>query len=91
MLILRLGAIAPQERPNAGGDTCLQGEGLETISKTLRSHSQPNALDFVYQQVPKFSQNKRADQTTDRRFLEFEARVRMGGSLSDESVPVLRA
>ena len=91
----RMDTIARRICLDAGGDTFPQGEDADTISETLRNYCRPDTIDYVYQQITKFSRYKRTDQTVERRRLDFdvlrhdaEARVITGGSFLDRSVSI---
>ena len=64
--------IARQVCLNAGGDNFTQGADAENILKVLRSYLQPDALGRMRQRATKSSQNKRADQPTERYLLEYD-------------------
>ena len=68
----------------------------QQISRTLRGRFAPDATDAIYQDVAKFMNFKRVDQTVDTYLMEFdvmrekaEARMGMGHGFPDEFASVL--
>ena len=96
-LILRMNTIARQVCLNAGDYGFTLGGGSGGHLKVPRNYFQPDALDDVYRQVAKLSQNARADRTTERYPSEFdvlrrkaEARLVMGRAFPDAFASNLR-
>ena len=79
-----------------GGDNFTKGEDAEAFLYTLRNYSQQDAPGHAYQQVAKFSQYGRTDQTMGRYLLKFDvlqreaaARVIMGWPFPDVFASIL--
>ena len=71
-LIVRMDTIVRHVCLDAGGGTLTWGADVEALVQTVRNNFQSGVLGHVYQQVAKFLQCERGDQTMGSRPLKFD-------------------
>ena len=92
-----MGPTARQICLHSGGDSVAEGVEVAAVFQTLKRYFLPDATDQVFQDVTKFLNHKRADQTMERFLLEFdflrakaERKIRQGFQFPDSFISILR-